>query len=58
MLIPSERSVQENFARTAFSASRSKWFGLKNPQPLPFYPLKGRLGLYEVKGHPLRYQGE
>lgn len=41
--------------------SRSKWFGgpcgwvLENPQPLPFYPLKGRLGLFEIEGLPRRY---
>jgi hypothetical protein len=41
--------------------SRSKWFGgpygwvLENPQPLPFYPLKGRLGLFEVEGLPRQY---
>lgn len=41
--------------------SRSKWFGgpygwvLEAPQPLPFYPLKGRLRLFEVEDLPRRY---
>jgi len=41
--------------------SRSKWFGgplgwvLKNAKPLPFYPLKGQLGLREAEGLPRKY---